>query len=516
MIETLAAVGWVVAVVGVAAAGVLWSRRGEAERRAGDAEAALAGVREEASGLRAELAGAARERDVVRDQAERAAGELARVRSEAAALGAEAAALRAEGESEASRSAERLAHARQEQEQAIESLRTEQRLRQEKQLEVHAERQRALQEANERLMKQLAQVQADMQAAFAHTAQQALKASSEQFLRLAQERMGAATQQAAAEMDKRRAAVEQLLAPIAETLKRTDEKLGLIERERAAQFGGLSAEIRNMQEANRAMREETARLVTALKKPEVRGRYGELQLRRVAELAGMTAYCDFCEQTSQRDDEGRLRRPDMLIMLPNERLIAVDAKTNMLGYIEACEARTDGEREACLERFAKHVADQVGALGKKTYWAELERSPDFTVMFVPGDQFLDAALARRRDLLERAAEQGVILASPSTLIGLLRAVAVGWKESRVQDQAKELMELGAQLHERTAIVAGHLDRMGEALGAAVERFNDTVGSFQSRFVPTLRKFEAAGAKSAKELVDLEPVLVRPRGELTAP
>jgi DNA recombination protein RmuC len=262
--------------------------------------------------------------------------------------------------------------------------------------------------------------------------------------------------------------------------------------------------------AGESLRLETLKLSRALSKPEVRGRYGEIQLRRVAELAGMMEHCDFNEQQSQRDGDGRLLRPDMTVSYPNGRMIAVDAKCNILAYIEAIDAPTEESREACLERFADHVAAQAAALGRKTYWSEFEGSPEFVVMFVPGDQFIDAALSRRRDLIERAAEQGVILASPSMLIGLLRAVYVGWREKRVEDQARELIALGRELHERASIAFGHVADLGAALESASKRYNAFVASYESRLEPTLRKFEDAGVKSSKDRPALTPLSLRVR------
>jgi DNA recombination protein RmuC len=263
-------------------------------------------------------------------------------------------------------------------------------------------------------------------------------------------------------------------------------------------------------QAGRGLREETNKLTRALSRPEVRGQYGEIQLRRVAELAGMTRYCDFDEQASVRDGEGNLQRPDMVVRLPNERVIAVDAKTNTYAYIEAVNAADDAEREGHLERFARHVQDQAKKLSDKRYWSRFEGSPEFVVMFVPGDHFIDAALSRRPELIEFAAEHGVILASPSTLIGLLRAVAVGWREEKLAAEARGLWELGKELHERAATAFEHAGKLGDSIRQSVERYNRLVGSIDTRLMPTLRKFEDAGAGSAKQLSELGQVEAVPR------
>lgn len=337
-----------------------------------------------------------------------------------------------------------------------------------------------------------------------------LKSANETLLQLAGERFARERELGAAELAKREASVANLVKPIADTLQRTDEKLSALQKEWVQDRSTLQAELKALGSAGETLRLETLKLSRALSKPEVRGRYGEIQLRRVAELSGMVAYCDFAEQESQRDSDGNLKRPDMIVRLPNERSIVVDAKCNIMAYVEAIDAATPEEREACLERFADHVASQVTALGRKAYWSEHEGSPEFVVMFVPGDQFVDAALARRTSLIERAAEQGVILASPSTLIGLLRAVAIGWKEKRVEARALELIALGKELHERAAIAYGHAAEIGTAIERAADKYNAFVASYETRLEPTLRKFEEADVKSKKELVELEPVTLRAR------
>lgn len=303
----------------------------------------------------------------------------------------------------------------------------------------------------------------------------------------------------------------ELVRPIGEVLAATREKLESIERARAESFAALHERMELVTQAGRGLREETNRLTRALSRPEVRGQYGEIQLRRVAELAGMTSYCDFSEQTTVRDGDGNMLRPDMVVRLPNERVIAVDAKTNTYAYIEAVNAADDAEREGHLERFARHVMEQAKKLSDKRYWSQFDGSPEFVVMFVPGDHFIDAALSRRPELIDYAAQHGVILASPSTLIGLLRAVAVGWREEKLAAEARGLWELGKELHERAATAFEHAGKLGDSIRQSVERYNRLVGSIDSRLMPTLKKFEDAGAGSAKGLAELERVDAVPRG-----
>ena len=362
----------------------------------------------------------------------------------------------------------------------------------------------------EQVRQQMERNEERMREAFKALSGEALKASGESLLNLAEQRLKRQQEESTAELEKRRQAVEALVKPIGETLAATREKLGQIEQSRAEAFARLAQQITDVNAASAQLRGETGKLVRALSKPEIRGRYGEIQLRRVAELAGMVAYCDFDEQVSARDDDGRVMRPDLIVRLPNERVIAVDAKTNTYAYVEAVSAENEEERQHHLDRFAEHVAGQVTKLGRKGYWSGFEGSAEFVVMFVPGDQFLDAALARKPDLLERAAERGVILASPATLIGLLRAVAVGWREHQLTEQAKELFELGRELHQRVGVVLEHADSLGRAIGQAAERYNRFVGSVDARLLPTLRRFEESGVKSGKALVEPVEMTEAPR------
>ncbi|MEM8835831.1 MAG: DNA recombination protein RmuC [Planctomycetota bacterium] len=326
------------------------------------------------------------------------------------------------------------------------------------------------------------------------TAGNALKNSSEQFLKLASEHF-----------EGKRKDVEKLVAPISETLKKTDEKLAHIEKVRTENHAALRQQIEAMQASSASLKEETLKLSAALRKPQVRGRYGEIQLERVAELAGMRSYCDFNTQDSSRDRDGNLKRPDMVVRLPNERVIAVDAKTNIEAYLDALEAERDEDRERHLSRFARHVREQAEALSKKSYAEHIDGALDFVVMFIPGDQFVDAALAHEPKLLELAATNNIIIASPSTLIGLLRAVHVGWREKQLSERAAELFELGKELHERAGVAIGHAAKVGEAIDTAGRRYNDFVGSVDARLLPTIRKFEDAGASSAKQIEQPKPV-----------
>jgi len=317
---------------------------------------------------------------------------------------------------------------------------------------------------------------------------------SDEFQKRAEQTFKAHHDKSTAELDQRKKSFDELLKPITQTLGQTQERLLKLD-ERIA----LSAT------ASDGLRDETARLARALSRPEVRGSYGEIQLRRVAELAGLTNYCDFDEQHSTRDAEGKILRPDMIVRLPNERQIVVDAKCNIDPYLQATNTDDPDEQEQHLAHFASTVAKQAKALGAKRYWSQYDGSPDFVVMFIPGDHFIDAALSRQPELLELAAESGVILASPSTLIGLLRAVHVGWREHRLAEEAHEMLKAGRELHRRAAIAFEHVNALGKSLDGAVSHFNKFVGSTDRMLMPQLRKFEKMEMQSTKKLTAAQPI-----------
>lgn len=497
-------------VAAVLAIGVLvWMLMGQLSR-AGTASAELATALEQA-------ASSAREREALRAQfdeqrgtRERVEREIEALRAQVTARVAEAAQLATRLEGVERRSVDERASWARQSEDAVRQRDALHAAELSKRTEVHAKELQAVREAHRQLEENLKRYQDELGARFASVASQALGESSKQFLALAEQKLSATSAKAEAELEQKRVAVDQLVAPIREALAKSEASLGSMERARAEQFGAIDAQLKAMGVASVELQRETRRLVTALREPHVRGRYGELQLQRVCELAGMTAYCDFATQDSQRDDQGNLLRPDMVVRLPNGRSLAVDAKTNIQAYLEALEASGPEQAEACLDRFARHVVEQSRALGGKAYWRGYEGSPEFVVMFVPGDQFLDAALSRRPDLLEIAAQHGVIMATPSTLIGLLRAVHVGFAEQRLTEAAAQIRDLAVQLHERAGVVLEHAASLGSALGAAVDRYNKLAGSIDTRLMPTLRRIEEAGVTSGKELKAVEALSKPPR------
>lgn len=396
--------------------------------------------------------------------------------------------------------AQEVARARLEEE--LEGARVQHRAELDQAREVYHAQLRALEQRERDLEQRLGEYRKDAADTFRSLASEALKHSSTSFLELAKQAFAVEQARAKGELDQSRQSVQQLVAPIGETLKKTEARLEQMEKQRLESFATLTSHVRAVSEAAGMLGQRTEKLREALSKPQVRGRYGEIQLQRVVEVAGMKSYCDFTTQESVRDNDGRAQRPDMTVKLPNDRVIVIDAKANIGAYIEAMEADSPEASEACLQRFAGHVADQVSKLAAKVYWDQFDQTPEFVIMFVPGDQFIDAALQRRPELFELAAQKRVILASPSTLIGLLRAVELGWKEQRLAEEAVELRRLGCELHERASVAFGHLSELGRAIQVTARKYNDFVGSYESRLEPTLRKFEDSGVKSGKDLPEV--------------
>lgn len=335
--------------------------------------------------------------------------------------------------------------------------------------------------------------------AFDATAARALQQATEQFLKLASANFEGRQIEASKQLEARQQAIDALLKPIREALDRHAAATAEVEKQREGAYHGLRQLVGTLVEDQKQLRSETANLVKALRRPDVRGRWGELQLRRVAELAGMIDRCDFTEQHSTRDGEGRRSRPDMVVHLPAGRDIVVDCKTPIDAYLAAIEAPSDEQREQELARFVRHVEDKIADLGSKSYQSQFDRSPDFVVMFIPGESFLQAALSRKPELLDSAFNRGVVLATPSTLIALLKAVAVGWREEQLAENAKKICDLGVELHSRLATLTKHLENLGNAVGKTVEHFNKFVGSYESQVMTQARRFKELGADSPKEL-----------------
>ncbi|MCF7676344.1 MAG: DNA recombination protein RmuC [Akkermansiaceae bacterium] len=339
----------------------------------------------------------------------------------------------------------------------------------------------------------------------------ALKASSEQFLHLAKSTLSAHTEEARGDIDKRRTAIENLVKPMAESLGQFQARLGEIEKHRTDAYAELRTQIRSLGEGQLGLQRETAALVKALRQPSGRGQWGELQLRRVVELAGMQEYCDFETQPSTTTDEGRNLRPDLIVKLPGGKTIVVDSKTPMDAYLDAIEATDDTVREEALHRHARQVRTHIQQLSSKNYTSQFASAPEFTVLFLPSESFFSAALQSDPGLIERGVDQGVILATPTTLIALLRAVAYGWRQESIAENAREISALGRTLHERLGKLTEHFARLGRSLGSAVDSYNNAVGTFETRVLTAARKVgDLKATAETTSLPDLEPIDKIPR------
>jgi DNA recombination protein RmuC len=341
--------------------------------------------------------------------------------------------------------------------------------------------------------------------AFKALASDALKSNSTSFLDLAKTHLEKFQESAKGDLEKRQTAIGELVKPVQESLTKVDAKLQEIEKTRLEAYAGLTEQVKSLSDTQKELRGETANLVKALRRPQARGRWGEIQLRRVVEMAGMLEHCDFFEQQSTDSDNGRLR-PDMIVRLPGNRTIVVDSKAPLEAYLDAIESPDDETRTAKLKEHARQVRSHILSLGKKSYFDQFEQAPDFVVLFLPGEVFYLAALEHDPTLIETGVHERVLVAAPTSLIALLRTAAYGWREEQLAENARAISELGRDLYKRLADMAKHVQDLGKAIEKVVKSYNSAVGSLEMRVLPGARRFKELGADVAGVTVaEPEPI-----------
>jgi len=359
--------------------------------------------------------------------------------------------------------------------------------------------------AYEERAKLLGDAKQALENSFRSLSSEALRHNNQSFLDLARASLAEFQQVAKGDLEKRQQAIDALVTPVKASLDKVDEKIAALEKARESAYGEIRQQFVQMAEVQTQLRDETNNLVKALRQPHVRGRWGEIQLRRVVEMAGMMVHCDFVEQQSAEGDDGRLR-PDLIVKLPGNRQIVVDSKAPITAYMEAHEATTDELRKVKILLHAQLMRRHLESLAKKSYWDQFQPTPEVVVMFIPGEAFFSAALEADPDLLDSGFGQNVIIASPASLMALLKAASYGWRQESIEENAREISRLGQELHARLSVMADHFARLGKGLGAATDSYNAAIASFESRVLVSARKFKELGATSQEaEIIELRAV-----------
>ena len=351
--------------------------------------------------------------------------------------------------------------------------------------------------------------------AFKALSAEALRHNNTSFLELARSTLEKTQESAKGDLAQRQDAIDALVKPMRESLEKVDAKIHDLETARAGAYEALTTQVRSLAETQNYLRSETSNLVRALRSPIVRGRWGEIQLRRVVELAGMVEHCDFVEQTTVQTEEGRMR-PDVIVRLPAGKTIVIDAKASLNAYLEALEAPDDEARVGRLQQHAAQVRNHIERLSRKAYWEQFDSAPDFVVLFLPGEVFFSAALERDPMLIEFGADKKIILATPTTLIALLRAVCYGWRQEKLAQNAREISQLGSELYKRVGDMSVHFGRLGKSLNSSVEAFNQAAGNIEGRVLVTARKFKELGAAPLGKEIEVLPQVEQLAREMQAP
>lgn len=358
--------------------------------------------------------------------------------------------------------------------------------------------------ANDEKIELVTRAEEELRNAFKALAADALRSNNSSFLVIAQETLKRFQSEAQGDLEARQKAVADLVAPVRDSLSKVDAQIQQMEVARGDAYGELRAQVQSLISTQRELQSQTGNLVRALRTPNVRGRWGEIQLRRVVEIAGMLSYCDFAEQETIYSDNGRLR-PDLVVKLPGGKNVVVDAKTPLQAFLDAFETTDEDSRRLCLANHARQVRDHIDTLSGKKYWEQFEAAPEFVVMFLPGETFFSAALEQDSSLIEHGVLNRVIPASPTTLIALLKAINYGWNQEKLARNAQQISALGKELHDRLRLLAGHIASVGTGLDRAVESYNKAVGSLESRVLVSARKFSELGASVADDIPELEPI-----------
>jgi DNA recombination protein RmuC len=371
--------------------------------------------------------------------------------------------------------------------------------------ELHAERRGA-----DEKLSIVTEAQARLSDAFRALSSEALESNNRQFLQLAQTALASFQNRAGADLDARQKSISDIVTPVQQALSQVDAKLQALEVVRASAYSGLAEQVRSLAETQKNLHCETANLVKALRTPAVRGRWGEMQLKRVVEMAGMIEHCHFTEQETIHTTEGRTLRPDLTVRLPNQRLIVVDSKVPLAAYLDAMETADDDARAALLRDHAGRLRVHMAGLSNRAYWAQFDRAPDFVVAFLPSESFFSAALQHDPELIEYGISQRVLVATPTTLIALLKAVAYGWRQESLALNAEEIGKLGREIYERLGALAHHFAKVGLNLSRATDAYNQAVGTLESRVLVSARRMKEKGISVPNEIPPVDPIDRTPR------